>query len=178
MYDTINETLKAYLITNEGFLDPETERAIAITQTYTEQWATKEQAYLDCMADLKRLPCDLWSHLEAIHSYNIELGPCDEFLKLTDRLIAIDEALDYEERVNFGIGPEARKLRKEWRRLVRKGHKMLSRQVKNHINWIKEWSRPRQTYVSRATGEVHNGLYWAIKNTDRKYLIYGFNKEN
>ena len=106
----------------------------------------------------------------------IEQAPCSDFTKLVDELLSIDETLTREECENLGFGPDARALRKRWRKLIRKGHKILNQQTKNHVNRIKEWSKPRRTYVSIVSGEVHNGLYWAIRGLGSDVLL-GIRKE-
>ena len=176
MYKIINETLKAYLTTNEGFLDSETEKTIKVIQNYMEIQANAEICYKKYLNALRSLPCNLGHHLELMYN-EIEQEPCLDFTKLVDELLTIDETLTREEYENHGFGPDARALRKRWRKLIRKGHKILNQQTKNHINHLKEWSKPRRVYVSSITGEVHNGLYWTIRELGSDILL-GVRKDN
>lgn len=96
-----------------------------------------------------------------------ELGrdiiPGCEFDTIYRDYLPVAEALYQEECDNMGLSKEARELRKEWRRLVRKMTKLMRAYIKNAKDYDREWSKPRTEYIFVETGELHNGLYYTIK---------------
>lgn len=87
----------------------------------------------------------------------------EELSQLVNDLEYIDEALFYEESNNLGLSKTAHYHRKRWRKLCRQAEKWFKRRIKNHILYTKEWSKPRQVYISDLTGECHNGLWWTFR---------------
>lgn len=156
------------------------ENSAKILAAYTRMWANDETEQMRVSDNLKFSDIKLYREFEAANSYGVELGSTSYLLELTEELVSIDAALNREEAENLGIGPDARRLRKEWRRTRRKIHKFIKGAIKHKINWIKEKSKPRQEYIINATGEVHNGLYWTLRELILRpsYIKCGFKKEN
>jgi hypothetical protein len=105
----------------------------------------------------------LIKYAEEMEQLGIVLHKSYPLDKLNDKLSAISEQLYYEECDNFGISKKAIYLRKQWRKTCREMKRTMKLWIKNHKLYEKEWSKPRQIYISNATGECHNGLYWTIR---------------
>lgn len=122
---------------------------------------------------------ELVEYLIVYQDLDIEIFKDDPICSMCDRLSAIDEALSYEESANCGFGHRAKMLRKEWRQEYRKIKKHMKRHVRGRIQYNKEWSKPKQVYISRNTGECHNGIYWTIRACiNRPFIAFnGFTKE-
>ena len=180
LYQQINQTIEDYLITNKGHLDPEVETDVEIAHNYTNMWAREEAETEWCLECAKRLDQKLYQHIATASRYGIGFTAYETFTQIILRLDSIDDSLTYEERCNFGLGPNARRLRKEWRRTLRKAHKFINRSVKHKIAYIKEWSKPRKQYISNGTGEVHNGLWYTLKALVKcpGAIKYGFRRIN
>lgn len=148
-------------------------------KSYLAMWSDDESKYNEALSIAGRLDQKLHDRIQAITGYPIYIPVYDSLLQGLYELQHIDEELTHEEQDNLGFGSRARKLRKTWRRKLKELNKMLNKFVKNRINYIKEWSKSRTTYVMNYTGEVHNGLYWTIRHglTTPKVLIHGFKKE-
>lgn len=176
LYQQINQTIEDYLITNEGHLDPEVETNVKIAHNYTNMWAEDEARTEWCLENAKRLEPKLYNHLSTASQYGVDFRASEGFARIIMELDYIDDSLTYEERVNFGIGPNARKLRKDWRKTLRKAHRYINRSVKNGIAYTKEWSKPRKTYQLKCTGEMHNGLWYMFKALIKSpaFIKYGF----
>lgn len=173
----INNDLKNYNKRKSTQLIITKERLDTI-KCYTQLWAKDETNKNSALQIAKRLNEKLYNHIDILTEHsNITIH--DDFMELLKILFAIDEELSYEEEENLGFGRAARKLRKHWRVELRKAHKYLDKCYKNHINWLKEHGKPRRTYILKATGEVHNGLYWTLRELilNPKYIKYGFTKE-
>ena len=148
-------------------------------QAYTQMYA-KNERNLDIALNITRsLDKRLHDRIEHIGGYGIYISISDDFLNSLYELQSIDEALTYEEYNNLGFSNDAKVLRKKWRRKLREIDKTLDKWVQNRILWIKEWNKPRKTYILNGTGEVHNGLYWTIRHglTMPRVLMHGFKKE-
>ena len=148
-------------------------------KSYIAMWSNDESKCKEALSMASRLDQKLHDRIQAITGFGIYIPVYDNLLQGLYELHCIDEELTREELDNLGFGPRARKLRKMWRKKLRELNKMLDKCVKNRINYIKEWSKSRTTYVMNYTGEVHNGLYWTIRDslTMPKVLIHGFKKE-
>lgn len=122
---------------------------------------------------------ELVEYLIVYQDLDIQIFKDDPICSMCDRLSAIDEALSYEEFSNCGFGHDAKVLRKEWRQEYRKIKKHMKQHIKGRKLYNKEWSKPKQVYVSRSTGECHNGIYWTIRACiDRPFIaLNGFTKE-
>ena len=145
---------------------------------YTNMWAEHEKNKFLALDIAGRLDKKLYDHIHIITTYdNVHIH--DDFIMQLKSLERINEELVHEEEENLGFGKTARKLRKRWRTELRKIHKRLDKCRKNRINWLKEHRKPRHTYILKATGEVHNGLYWTLRELilNPKYIKYGFTKE-
>jgi hypothetical protein len=153
---------------------------LGIIQAYTEMYAKNERNLDIALNITRRLDKRLHDRIEHIGGYGIYISISDDFLSSLYELQSIDEALTHEEYNNLGFGNDAKILRKKWRRKLREINKTLDKWVRNRILWIKEWSKPRKTYILNGTGEVHNGLYWTIRAyIDCPQMIkYGFVKED
>lgn len=152
---------------------------LGIIQAYTEMYA-KNERNLDIALNITRsLDKRLHDRIKCIGGYGIYIGISDDFLSSLYELQSIDEALTHEEYDNLGFGNDAKILRKKWRHKLREINKTLDKWIRNRILWIKEWNKPRKTYILNGTGEVHNGLYWTIRHglTMPKVLMHGFKKE-
>lgn len=152
---------------------------LRIIQAYTEMYA-KHERNLDIALNITRsLDKRLHDRIEHIGGYGIYISISDDFLSSLYELQSIDEALTHEECNNLGFGDDAKILRKKWRRKLREINKTLDKWIRNRILWIKEWNKPRKTYILNSTGEVHNGLYWTIRHglTMPRVLMHGFKKE-
>lgn len=183
MYNELNTIVQSYLkgynkraIKNRIVNKTEAE----ICAAYTGLWAHDETEAIKVSENLKSTDMKLYREFEAANSFGVGIGSTCYLLELTEELASIGTALYNEEAENFGIGPEARYLRKEWRRTRHKIHKFIKGAIKHKINWIKEKSKPRQEYMLKATGEVRNGLYWTIRELilHPSYIKYGFEKED
>lgn len=182
MYNELNEIVQTY---RKGYhkraiknrvID---EYSVGVLSAYTKMWATEEIEQARVSDNLKFSDMKLYREFEAANSYGVEIGSTPYLLELTEKLVSIDNALNREEAENLGIGPEAHRLRKEWCRTRREIHKFIKGAIKYKINWIKEKSKPRQEYVINATGEIHDGLYWTLRELilHPSYIKYGFRKE-
>lgn len=107
----------------------------------------------------------------------IALFKDEPIIKMAQELVQIDEELSWHECDNMGISGEARFLRKAYRKQVRRMIKWCKARIRGHLNFQKEWSKPRRVYESKTTGELHNGLWWVIKTIVRHPLIYKFKWE-
>lgn len=181
MYNELNTIVQSYLkgynkraIKNRILSKTDVE----ICASYAQMWAYDETETLLASENLKSIDMRLYREFEAANSFGVEIGSTCYLLELTEELISIGAALNREEAENLGIGPEARRLRKEWHRTRRKIHKFIKGAIKHKINWIKEKSKPRQEYMLKATGEVHNGLYWTLQELilHPSHIKYGFEK--
>lgn len=178
IYKTLDNSLKNYN-RRPSLNKIVTRYELDVANAYAKNWSENEARYETCYKQLTRLNTKLAKHLENVHQWGIEINICGSFANMVYELTRIDEKLTREEAENLGIGPDAKRLRKEWRGIICKCHKYLNKSVKNKILYIKEWSKPRQTYVLNATGEVHNGLRWTFREliTHPTYIKYGFEKE-
>jgi hypothetical protein len=149
-------------------------------KSYIAMWSNDESKCKEALSMAIRLDQKLHDRIQAITGYGIWIPIYEDLLHGLYELLCIDEELTHEEQDNLGFGPRARKLRKMWRGKLKELNKMLDKTVKNRINFIKEWSKSRTTYVMNDTGEVHNGLYWTIRDslTMPKVLMHGFKKES
>ena len=148
-------------------------------KSYVAMWSNDETNCKQALSMAHRLDQKLHDRIQTITGYTIYIPVYGNLLEGLYELQCIDEELSHEELNNLGMGPKARKLRKMWRGKLKELNKMLDKQVKNRINYIKEWSKPRTIYVMNDTGVAHNGLYWTIKDglTMPRVLIHGFKKE-
>ena len=181
MYNELNTIMQSYLkgynkraIKNRVVNRTEAE----ICAAYTGLWANEESEANRVSENLKSIDMKLYREFEAANSFGVEIGSTCYLLELTEKLVSIGATLNREEAENLGIGPEARRLRKEWHRTRRKIHKFIKGAIKHKIKWIKEKSNPRQEYMLKASGEVHNGLYWTLRELilHPSYIKYGFEK--
>lgn len=111
---------------------------------------------------------------------DIQIFNDDAVYIMAENLLTIGEALSHEESVNLGLGNDARLLRKMWRRQVRMIKRDMKQTIKARKQYNKEWRNPKRIeYISRNTGECHNGLYWTIRAVlDRPIIAKeGFYKE-
>lgn len=183
MYNELNKIVQNYLngyhkrAIKNRVVDIDSAQTLA---AYTQMWAKDESENTRVLDNLAFCDEKLYREFQAANSYGVEISSTSYLLELTEELLSIDTALSHEEVVNFGIGPEARHLRKEWRRIHRKIHKFIKASIKHKINRIKEWSKPHQIYELKATGEVHNGLYWTLRELilHPSYIKYDFTKED
>lgn len=104
----------------------------------------------------------------------IALFKDEPIVKMAQELLQIDENLAWYECNDLGLSKEAHTLRKLYRKQVRKMIKWCKARIRGHLDFQKEWSRPRKVYESQTTGELHNGLWWTIKTIARHPLIYKF----
>lgn len=146
---------------------------------YTNMWAKNETNKILALQIAGRLDKKLYDHIHIITTYDNSINIHEDFIAQLMSLERINEELIHEEEENLGFGKTARKLRKRWRTELRKIHKRLNRCHKNRVNWLKEHAKPRRTYILKASGEVHNGLYWTLRELilNPKYIKYGFTKE-
>ena len=149
-------------------------------KSYIAMWSNDESKCKEALSMASKLDQKLHDRIQAITGYGIYIPVYEYLLQGLYELQCIDEELTHEEQDNLGFGPRARKLRKMWRGKLKELNKMLDKCVKYRINYIKEWSKPRTTYVMNDTGELHNGLYWTIIHslTMPKVLMHGFKKED
>lgn len=155
-----------------------TKERLDAVKCYTSLWAKDEANKNLALQIAKRLNEKLYNHIDILTDYS-KITIHEDFINRLKLLEAIDEELIHEEEENLGFGKTARELRKRWRTELRKIHKRLNRYHKNRVNWLKEHGKPRRTYILKATGEVHNGLYWTLRELilNPKYIKYGFTKE-
>lgn len=156
-----------------------TKECLDTIKCYTQLWAENETNRNLALQMAGRLDKKLYDHIHIIVTYDDSINIHEDFITQLKSLEQINEELLNEEEENLGFGKTARKLRKRWRTELRKIHKYLDKCYKNHINWLKEHRKPRRTYILKATGEVHNGLYWTLRELilNPKYIKYGFTKE-
>ena len=165
MYNEINLIVENYL---KGYNKRSLKNRIVnkhdadIVAAYTRMWAKDESRYNSALNDLASTDKKLHDYLELAYSY-YEINITEDLCRHTKLLVSIHERLCHEEAENLGIGKNARILRKRWRLVRRSIRKDIKLAIKNKIRYAKEWSKPRQTYVLSATGEVHNGLWFTIK---------------
>lgn len=179
MYQTINETLKDYLTVNKDFITPIAAKKIEIALVYTKLWSESENTIERLRLDFSDLHLpELARYLDAIETLEIKLYDDSKLCSIIDDLGYIDEALAYEEENCLGLSKTAHYHRKRWRKLIRIAKKHFNSIIKNHLTYEKEWSKPRQVYMLRATGECHNGLYWTLREMllNPGYIKYGFVK--
>ena len=179
IYKTLDNSLKNYN-KRPSLKSIVTKEELYLANTYTKYWSENEACYETCYKQLTQLNIELAKHLEGVHQWGIEIDIDKSFAKMVCELAKIDEELTREEAENLGFGPNSKRLRKEWRQIIRKCHKYLNKSVKNKIRYIKEWSKPRQVYILSMTGECHNGLYWTLRELiiHPTYIKYGFEKED
>lgn len=145
---------------------------------YTRVWAEDEARNNLARAMAKKLDEKLYNHICNVTNWGVEIGIPEPFIELLRELEDLDVVLQYEEAENLGISRSARDFRKQWRKKLRKAHKLLNLYHKNKVNWIKEHNKPCPMYELKATGECHNGLYWTLKEMLRhpSYIKYGFRR--
>ena len=166
-YDKRSLTQKS--ITREG---------LALIHTYTKLYAEDEAYDNVALSMAYRLDKKLYNHIYNVTDWNVEIHIPKPFIDLLQELEALDEALQYEEAENLGLSQSAGNLRKQWRKKLRKAHKLLNKYHKNRVNWVKEHNKPRPTYELKATGECHIGLYWTLREMllHPSYIKCGFRK--
>ena len=158
----LNDTITAYLLTNEGFIDNDKSREIGIAQIIQHNRADNERHALQLHRSFVALGLpELNRYVSIIHEYDIHL---DTYIDdIVTELYGIDEGLTYEETNHLGLSKTASRLRKRWNKQVRSIKRFFKKAIKNRVNYLKEWSKPRKVYILKATGEIHNGLWYTIK---------------
>lgn len=162
LYKTINDTITAYYITNEDVLEESVKSQIRTAQAYTELWSNYESDSDYVHGTLSRLDKTLCKKSKIMTDYPLQLGPTPDLMSLVQKLERIDDTLLYYETTDLGFGPDGKALRKKWRKTKRRISKSIDKRIKGHIQFIKEWSKPRQEYLILGTGEIHNGIGQAI----------------
>ena len=127
---------------------------------HDELYADLDEIYY-CFKDCQAY--HLKKYLAKYHELNIKVFNDDPLIELCRKLHNISDPLDYEEAENGGFSKAAHELRKEWRSICRQIKRHMKAQIKGRKLYNKEWSKPRQVYISDLTGECHNGLYWTIR---------------
>lgn len=144
----------------------------------TKTWAEDEAC--DNLAQSIALHLDkkLYHHICNITDWHVEVHIPEPFIELLRELEDLDEMLRYEEAESLGVSRLAHDLRKQWRKKLRKAHKLLNLYHKNKVNWVKEHNKPRPTYELNATGECHVGLYWTLREMvlHPSYIKDGFRR--
>lgn len=111
---------------------------------------------------------------EVLDNMDIPVYP-EERLALDIEILAqIDENLTWLEENDGGFGREAKMYRRTYKQYERIVIKECKKQIKGHLEFLKEWSKPRTQYVNDNTGKVHNGLWYVIKTTLSYPKAYGF----
>lgn len=183
MYNELNKIVQNYLkgyhkrAIKNRVVDIDSAQTLS---AYTRMWA-KDEAKLHRSLDIAGIiDINLYEHVKCVTQHGVEITIHDNFIELLNELWIIDEELSRQEAVNLGFGKDAKVLRKKWRNKLREAHKYLDRCVRNRMLWIKEHRKPHQTYVLNCTGEVHNGLYWTLRELilHPSYIKYGFTKED
>lgn len=152
---------------------------LSVLHAYTGLWACDEIRNELALDLAKSIDNKLYERINMAIGYGVNINVYDDTLGLLKELRAVDELLHYEEVDNLGFARDAKNLRKIWRKKLREINKQLDKAYRNRIDYIKEYRRPRTGYVSKYTGEYHNGLWWVIKACiERPQMIkYGFTKE-
>lgn len=181
LYNELNEIIRNDLINynkRPSLKNIVSKSRLECISRYTTVWGCDESLKNEALHISQRLDKKLYNHISMVTSYGVGVTIHEPFIAILDRLVAIDEALTYEECDNLSLGKRARQLRREWRATLREAHKHLDICHKNHLNWVKEHRKPRRTYELGATGECHNGLYWTLRELvlHPSYIKYGFRR--
>lgn len=155
-----------------------TRNELICIHAYTKQYAEDEACDNLAQSMSLRLDKKLYRHIYNVTDWQVGVHIPEPFIDLLRELECLDEALKYEEAENLGFSWSAHNLRKHWRKKLRKAHKLLNIYHKNHLNWVKEHNKPHPTYELKATGELHIGLYWTLREliSHPSYIKYGFRR--
>lgn len=178
IYKIIDDTMTAYYLTNEDVLTNEQKSRLEVAQHHTMMWSRDEAQYNWAYTILSKFDKYLAKKLKCMWDYPMRIQAMDSIYQLVEELVAIDDTLSYYERLDLGFGPDARSYRKRWRTVLRKLDRTMNKRIRNHLKYLKKWSKPRQEYIMLGTGEVHNGIGQAICDLIRHpgLIKYGIEK--
>lgn len=95
--------------------------------TYTRMWANDEARNDLALYMASQLDKKLYEHVQNVTDMYVEVHIPGTFIDLLRELENLDETLQYEEAENLGLTRSAHNLRKQWRKKLRKAHKLLNR---------------------------------------------------